>query len=134
LDDLEIVRDWFAKSARSLRLAKVIVDHPADLLDEAPYNCQQSAEKAMKGFLAFHKVRFGKTHDLEELIQAIAQIDPKLAQILSPAASLSRFAVSHRYPSAGVAPVTIDQMNEALKLTEKVYDEISSRVPFEVFR
>ena len=34
---------------------------------EALYHCQQAAEKALKGFLAFHDHPFRRTHDLREL-------------------------------------------------------------------
>ncbi len=125
---------WFVKASRSLRVAKLIVSSQTDLIDEAPFHCQQSVEKAMKGFLAFHKVRFAKIHDLEKLIALIATVDPKLAQILLPAESLTRYAVSYRYPDAQEEPITAETILEAVRLAEKFYDEISSRLPFEVFK
>jgi HEPN domain-containing protein len=35
------------------------------LFDEAVFHCQQAAEKAPKGFLAFNGCSFRKTHNLE---------------------------------------------------------------------
>ena len=42
---------------------------------EALYHCQQAAEKALKGFLAFHDHPFRRTHDLRELGESEAISD-----------------------------------------------------------
>lgn len=41
---------------------------PDGPLDTAIYHCQQAAEKAVKGFLAFHDHRLERSHDVERLV------------------------------------------------------------------
>ena len=57
-------RPWFSKAAHDLRAAEVLFTADLPLLGEAAYHCQQAAEKALKGFLSWHDISFGKTHDL----------------------------------------------------------------------
>jgi len=52
------------KAARDLRAAEVLLAANPPLLEEVVFHCQQTAEKAMKGFLAWNDRPFGKTHDL----------------------------------------------------------------------
>ena len=40
------------------------------------FHSQQGAEKTAKAFLAFHNVVFRKTHDLEELGEQCAALNP----------------------------------------------------------
>ena len=41
-------------------------------LDTAIYHCQKAAEKAVKGFLAFHDHRLERSHDVELLVELAA--------------------------------------------------------------
>ena len=44
-------------------------------LDVAIYHCQQAAEKALKGYLAFWDQQPAKTHDLGLLLEKAAEIE-----------------------------------------------------------
>jgi HEPN domain len=45
---------------------------------QGAYNCQQAAEKLIKGLLVLAAAPFRKTHDLDELSEAAAPIYPDL--------------------------------------------------------
>lgn len=45
---------------------------PDGHLDTAIYHCEQAAEKALKGFLAFHDHELERTHDLKRLVTLAA--------------------------------------------------------------
>ena len=57
-------RPWFVKADHDLRAAGVLLAATPPLLGEAAYHCQQAAEKSLKGYLSWHDLPFGKTHDL----------------------------------------------------------------------
>jgi HEPN domain-containing protein len=126
-----MVKSWFRKANQDLRLAKLVFATQPDLLETGVFHCQQAAEKAMKGFLSFHKVRLEKTHDLRILIELIASVDAKAAGALAGADKLTKFATAYRYPDAMEERLTAEMVNEALLIASRVYDEMSSRIPLD---
>jgi HEPN domain-containing protein len=56
-------KSWLARAADDLEAAERLLKAPA-LFGAAVFHCQQAAEKALKGFLAWHDTPFRKTHDL----------------------------------------------------------------------
>jgi len=46
-------KNWIKKAANDLRSSKVLVNE--DILDTAVYHTQQSAEKALKGYLVYNQ-------------------------------------------------------------------------------
>jgi HEPN domain-containing protein len=50
-EQIEEIRAWLVKAVRDLEAAKLLVEAEEPLLDIAVYHCQQSMEKALKGFL-----------------------------------------------------------------------------------
>ncbi len=71
----ELTRSWLVKAKRDLLSAYELASADTPLLDTAAYHCQQAAEKAIKGFLLFHDVRFEKTHDIEVLVSQASEVD-----------------------------------------------------------
>ncbi len=67
-------------------------------LDTAIYHTQQCAEKALKGFLAYHENFLSKTHDLIKLLEVCCAIDLEFSELRLDAAVLSPFATEFRYP------------------------------------
>jgi hypothetical protein len=54
----ELTRGWLIKANRDLLSARQLAEGELPLLDTAAYHCQQAAEKAIKGFLLYHDIRF----------------------------------------------------------------------------
>lgn len=54
-------REWLVRASRDLRGAEHALKADPPLVEDALFHCQQAAEKAMKGFLAWHDRPFGKT-------------------------------------------------------------------------
>ncbi len=61
------VGQWVLKSQRDLLAGRLLMESEQSLLDVAVYHCQQSVEKALKGYLTYHDVIFQKTHNLSVL-------------------------------------------------------------------
>ena len=76
----ELVRAWLIKSRHDLETARQISMLPDGHLDAAIYHCQQAAEKALKGFLAFHDHELERTHDLKRLVQMASSDDRTFLQ------------------------------------------------------
>lgn len=74
------------------------------MLDTAIYHCQQSAEKAVKGFLVYRDVRVRKTHDIVELSVEATKLTPNYTVLDDGAKRLSEYAVEFRYPGRQLEP------------------------------
>ena len=112
-----IVSQWFAKSAENLRLAKSILQLQGQFYDHICFNAQQSAEKAIKGYLTAQKIRFDKTHDIAVLTALVRTVDANLAEQLKEADQLTKYAVRIRYPEETGEPLVVDK-NLALRMIE----------------
>lgn len=129
----ELTRSWLVKARRDLLSADELAGADSPLLDTAAYHCQQTAEKAIKGFLLFSDVRFEKTHDIEVLISQACEVDASFCACVEAARILTPLAVEFRYPGDYVEP-DADEYREAYEAAVKVYtfviDKLSSDVPF----
>lgn len=64
-----LVRAWLLRGWHDLESAHALAELERPLLDTAIYHCQQTAEKVLKGFLAYHDEPLIKTHDVRFLVQ-----------------------------------------------------------------
>ena len=71
-------KGWLATADMDLKAAAHQVTAVSPFTADAVFHAQQAAEKAMKGFLAWHDAPFRKTHDLAEIGQQCAGIDSSL--------------------------------------------------------
>jgi hypothetical protein len=54
----------------------------------------------------------------------VQQIDNPLGLRLKQAQRLSKYAVVYRYPDAETKPLTIRQVDSAVRIAQKIYDEL----------
>lgn len=124
-------RPWFTKAAHDLRAADVLLAADPPLLGEAAYHCQQAAEKSLKGFLSWHDIPFGKTHDLAAIGGLCVTNDPSLEPLCVRADRLSVFAWAFRYPGEPEEP-NRTEVEEANRLAREVLDAMLARLPAEL--
>ena len=121
-------REWLAKAVEDLACAVVLsgAGHEGSAL----FHCRQCAEKSLKAFLTWHGRPFRKTHDLKEMGQACAEIDPSLAGAIRPAHLLTEYAWKLRYPGE---PYVLEEgeLNQGIALARGVLLEIQRRLPVE---
>ena len=55
-EQVEEIRAWLIKAARDLEAARRLIETEEPLLDIVVYHCQQSMEKALKGFLTSERI------------------------------------------------------------------------------
>lgn len=118
-------REWIAKAVDDLESAQVLAGtgHEGNAL----YFGQQTAEKSLKAFLTAHARAFRKTHDLGELGEACAGIDPSMAPLADAADVLTDYAWRLRYPGEPyeVEPGEVASM---LELAGRVLDAVRTRI------
>jgi HEPN domain-containing protein len=89
---------WLAKADKDLWMAELAArqsDPPGDLIT---FHAQQCVEKYLKGALTHFKVRFPKTHDLEELCRLLNPHWPNMPFTANEVVELTDYAISSRYP------------------------------------
>ncbi|MBI1951427.1 MAG: HEPN domain-containing protein, partial [Acidobacteria bacterium] len=89
------------------------------------------AEKALKGYLAWHDIPCRKTHDLAEIGRQCVKSDPSLEPLLIRAACLTEYAWTFRYPGDADEPAR-EEAEKALSLAREVFDAVLGRLPMEV--
>jgi HEPN domain-containing protein len=102
---------WLSQAQKDLNAARLLA---APEPSRSVFHSQQAAEKAAKAFLVFRDVPYRKTHDLNELGEQCAALDPSLVALFKQAADLTDYAVLFRYldaprePDEGEAMVALD--------------------------
>ena len=99
MSDFKVVSEWLNFAQRdydvALHLSKTFYPMP---VENICYNCQQSAEKAMKGILILHSGDYPRTHDIESLHDLCEQAGTDFGISPSMTRTLTRFATKSRYP------------------------------------
>lgn len=109
---------WLEHARSDLALARAGLE--ADVLPEQLcFHAQQTVEKAFKAVLLHRHVEFPFTHDLSELLDALAEAGVEVPPGLANADALSPYAVETRYPGFWGA-IADEDVVEALLLAEGV--------------
>jgi HEPN domain-containing protein len=124
----ELVQNWLIKAQHDLLAAKKLSAEPEIYGDIAIYHCQQSAEKAVKGFLILHNQEFPRTHDIRLLIQLAIRINPSFEYYQETSEILTPYATEFRYPSDVMQP-NPEELEDALIKAEEVFDFVISLLP-----
>ena len=126
-----LVHNWMMKARRDLLSAKRLARGNNPYLDTAIYHCQQTVEKAVKGWLVYNDQAFEKTHDLRLLVAQACEVESKFADWFDVADQVSPYATAYRYPGEILEPDT-DEFNQAFQAASKFYDFVCSMLPLEV--
>lgn len=130
----EWVRSWLIKAHSDLRSARALLAMDDPATDTAVYHCQQAAEKALKGYLAFRDQPLERTHDLERLLELATALEPKLAPLQTQADVLNPYATAFRYPNmVGIQFPSLDEATAATHHAQSVYDFVLSLLPYEAW-
>jgi HEPN domain-containing protein len=123
-----LVQSWLVKALHDLATARKVASEPDPYLDTAIYHCQQTVEKAVKGFLAFHDQPLIRTHDLELLLSQADPLETGFAVWLEAAERLTRYATQYRYPGDVMEP-DHDEFAQALADAEGLFRFVLSVLP-----
>ena len=124
----EEVQQWIAKSQRDLKAAQLLLNTEEPLLDIAVYHCQQSAEKALKGYLVSQDMIFQKTHDLDVLLDLCAKSEPAFQSLAIITDVLTPYGSKFRYPGDAFEPERSDVV-EAVEMASTVLNFVTQQLP-----
>lgn len=110
---------WLHKARNDLLSAKAVLASEYGITDVPCFHAQQTVEKALKGFLTWHGISFGKTHDLMILLVEIVKISPDFDDARSVCAELAEFAVDVRYPG-GISEPPEGEAERFISEAEKI--------------
>lgn len=127
-EELLLARNWVRKARRDLDSARRLAGSAEPYLDTAIYHCQQAAEKAVKGLLAYWEQPFEKTHDIRLLIAEVVMLEPTLRHLGDDADLLTPYATAYRYPDEEMEP-TRAEFETALAAAERVYRAVLEAQP-----
>ena len=117
---IELTKSWLTKAEHDLDSAKKLSEEPNPLFDTAIYHCQQVAEKALKGYLAFLDQPLEKTHDIRVLVQMGIQTDARFSRLMEDAERLTPYAEEFRYPGDENEP-SKEEFDLAMQSSEKIF-------------
>ena len=115
----EFALEWLRKARNDLLSAKAILASEHGITDVPCFHAQQTVEKSLKGFLTWHNVSFGKTHDLMVLLAAVVEIDPAFIGDRAVCEELVEFAVDVRYPG-GISEPPEGEAERFISESEKI--------------
>ncbi len=100
----EYIQKWIIKAKSDFKIALHELAQPEDevVTDAVCFHCQQAVEKLLKAYLASKNIEFGKTHNLEFLLELCKKQDPDFENL--SVGNLSFYAVEVRYPDEFYIP------------------------------
>jgi len=120
--------EWLHKAQMDLQAAEVLLSDDPPLLFPSCFHSQQAAEKYLKAVLVHHGVDFPKTHDIQEILDLLAPINPRLVQSVQDTIVLTQYAVETRYPTELPDPDE-NETTAALALAGKVRNAVMRALP-----
>jgi HEPN domain-containing protein len=123
----EYVKKWLIRANNDLRVAKNELELPKEqMITEAIcFHCQQAVEKFLKAFLVTNKVEFGKTHNLEYLLELCSKVDKSFQDL--ELGNLTFYAVEVRYPDEFYTP-DIEEAKHSVKLALTIKGFVLSKL------
>lgn len=111
--------EWLKRAEGSFLKAKKGKTSRKEYYEDYCYDCQQTAEKALKAILIFHNTPYERTHSIGRLLELIEKTGITIPTVIKKSDELTLYASDTRYPG-DYEPVTNKEYKQALKLAEKV--------------
>ena len=123
----DYLKNWLTKGNNDFKTAEIGLNQTEEniITDTVCFHCQQAAEKFLKSYLIYKEKSFGKTHDLEYILELCKKEDADFSNVLI--GSLTDYAVSLRYPDDFYMP-SVKEAREALSLSEKIRDFVFRKI------
>lgn len=112
MSDLKCALTLVEGAARNVEVAQLMLDHCGGSDEVFGFHVQQAAEKLLKAWLAIRGERYPLTHDLQGLLDQLAQGATDLDDFRS-LSEYTPFAVVHRYEALGASEPPIDRQQGA---------------------
>lgn len=110
-------REWMNRAHSNLVRARHRI--PGSYLEDACFDAQQAAEKAIKAVMVLRGIEFPYIHELARLMDILESGGDSIPDAVRRAARLTQYATATRYPGLE-EPVTEQDYAEAVELAEVV--------------
>jgi HEPN domain-containing protein len=125
----KVVQEWLKFSREDLSTAKILSEHGSEVTYRTiGFLCQQSAEKAIKAFLAYKRIKFEKTHDLEILGNRMSELFSDKKSFFEDVKTLTPYAVEYRYPDAALKPIIKENLEIAISIAGQLQQLIIENI------
>ncbi len=124
----DVVRGWLRKASSDAAAVESLLN--GGNFDAACFHAQQAAEKYLKAFLTCHSRHFPFTHNLAELVELCAALDPSFRALGSDLGRLTPYAVELRYDDAFAPSLEVAQQARDSALAAR--DFVLDRLPREI--
>ncbi len=123
----DYVRKWLVKANGDLKVAENEIKLSSeDMVTEAVcFHSQQVVEKLLKAYLVTRNIEFGKTHNLEFLLELCIKQDSRFKDV--NVGNLSFYAVELRYPDEFYTP-TAEEARQCIEIARKVNEFVLRKV------
>jgi len=122
---LKLAGEWFKKAQPDLDFAGMGLKE-TNHFGQVCFFCQQAVEKYLKGFLTAFDCNFSKIHQTAILIKKCAGIDKRFGSLLKECKILDRYYIPTRYPVPWQENYTKTDARQALKISERIIDLITT--------
>lgn len=126
-DIAKLVAEWLRWAQADLAVAALTEDERI-APEIAAFHAQQAAEKMLKALLVQRQIDFPRTHSIGALLALCEAAGYVGVQDLIDSGSLTRYAVSARYPGEE-EPVSREEATEAAVLATKVFNWGVTQIP-----
>ena len=117
----QAVAAWWQIAESDLRVARILAAIDPPVWRHVCFNCQQAAEKALKGVLEAESLVIPRTHDLVTLVDLLLPLHPDVDDIIQASTVLSEYGVGPRYPSVE-GEATAEDASEALEFAAAILE------------
>ena len=117
---------WFEYADNDLEAVIILSEQLKPKYEIVCYHCQQSAEKMLKGYIAYNNGRLMKTHDLVVLCETSAKYDREFETIIEICSDLTIYAAEVRYPN--LMQIEYYHMKKAIENANLIRNFILSKI------
>ena len=119
--DSKRYHDWYDKARHDLDGARILLKEGA-LYDLAAFHCQQSIEKALKGWLLQKTGRLYDGHSLVFLSREARRRGAPLDPLMHDCAYVNQFYIETRYPADVPEALEREDAQEFCRIAEEVLE------------
>jgi len=123
----ENVKKWIIKAIEDWKVVKHEMGLPEEEIATSAvcFHCQQFVEKVLKSYLTHRSIDFGKTHNLEFLLELCKNQDRDFEGI--EVGNLTFYAVDVRYPDEFYIP-SFEETKECYEIAMRVKEFIERKL------
>lgn len=122
----KLAAEWFEKGMHDFSDAVLLLRN-GGYTDTICFHCQQAAEKYIKGFLVFNRVKPKLVHNLLVLLRQCFKVDSSFKDLSDECRLLTQYYIESRYPLGAPILYTKEEAEGALKAGERIINFIKEK-------